>query len=82
MRRPPSLLCLEALHHRDSADRYPIGVCRAVLKPLTVDVVPGWRDDRLARSPVLRPADDTRSTSTADSSVRSYLRLVLQDPAL
>ena len=82
MRRPPSLLCLEALHHKDSADRYAIGVCRAVLKPLTVDVVPGWRDDRLACSPIVRPADDRRGTSTTDSSVRSYLRLVLQDPAL
>ena len=66
MRRPPSLLCLEALHHRDSADYYPIGVCRAVLEPLAVDVVPGWRDDRLARSPVVYLADDIRSISIVD----------------
>ena len=82
MRRPASLLCPEALHHRDSADHYPVGVCRAVLERLTVDVVPGWRDDRLARSPIVRPADDTRSTSTAEGRVRCYSRLVLQDLVL
>ena len=76
MRRPPSLLCLEALHHRDSVDCYPIGACPAVLEPLTVGVVPGWRGEGLAHSPVVHPTDNMRSTSTADGSERSHSRLV------
>ena len=53
MRRLP---CLEALYHRDNLDRYPIGAYRAVLNLLTVGVVPTWRSDRLARSPIVHPA--------------------------
>ena len=62
-----SLLYLEVLRYRDSVNRYPIRVCRAVLELLTLRVVLSWKGDRLARSPVVYPM---RSTSTAGGSER------------